>query len=275
MRRILSKVTTGTSSTLYLQNDLPFVPTPGEPVYGTTNFFMVSPQYNEQSLEFYIQGENTNDTWVATGMQGNLGFTHNVGEPVMFSAELAGPTHTSGGLDALGIGTITTPVPAVFKAERGAEVRFYPSPTNATSPAAYSPIAAHTLALAPNIQWLDVPAQNGVEGVLRKYRDDQPPVCALTLTMYYEGAASDALWDARDQLTDYGIEIQHGPAAGNLSLISFPRCQIIEVQRVAAGALAGVQVQLACLLDETATSDSGLSGVMEEMMLSAFSIARG
>jgi len=253
-----------------------FTPTLGDPTYGAQTYYLTA--LNAQSFEFYTQGENENDTWVPTGMQGNLGFNLAIGEPVTWTSEMVGPMWTSGAADVLGIGAVTNPTPQVFKAEQGAEVRLYQAPT-ASGPdqgAAYSCISVNSLELTPNIVWIDVPSEKGVEGVLQKKRDDQPPVCTLSLTLYYEGAASDAYWDQRDAQTIYGVEVQIGNTPGNTTLISFPRCQITEVQRVGAGELAGVQLDLACLIDELADEDAALAdgSAAKLQAISAFSIHR-
>lgn len=233
-----------TSRAMLFEHALPFQPATGDIVYGSQTIFLAGDP--NRSLQFYVRGKNTSDTWVLQGLQGGFGLTFANGELLQINYELEGATWSTGSVETLQEATYndSNPLPIV-----DARVYFYAYSSGSVSTATCLPVQSWEL--TPNLTYVDITTPCTTTNILRKRRSRSVPVAQGTLTAYF---TDRTFFTARDNETRYGLAIQVGSRPGNTILITCPFVQITDVQRVGAEELAGVQITWEALDNRSRTA---------------------
>lgn len=231
-------------------------PALGDVIYGAYNYHLI--QNPTGSLQFLATGEDAQDTWIATGMQGGFGFTLELGQLPVITFNLEGATWLSGATGAVtrkDHGDLAIPV---FSDSR---VLFYAS---GSFPVAASPVAFSAITVTPNIAFNNVRGAHGVETIVRKVLAPTPQdqgAISAQLTLYFEDRT---YLEALEEGTEYGLLIQVGSEPGNTWVLSIPRCQITAAPKAEANdGLAGWQVTVAAFHNSYCEASTGFEDLAE------------
>lgn len=238
-----------TSRGITLEHQLPFTPPTNAPIYGSQTIYLGSDP--QESLQFYVEGQDSDDNWYLQGLQGNFGLTFANGELLQINYELEGATWQTGSTHTLVEASYTNgnPLPIV-----NSKFLFYVHSTSSVP--AYACLPVNSWELTPNLSYVDITTPCNATNILRKRRSRSVPVAQGSFTAYF---TDKTYWNARDAETRYGLAIQVGSTPGNTVYISCPYVQITDVQRVGAEELAGVQVSFEILDNRLVTANTGFS----------------
>lgn len=248
------------SDEILLEHKLPFTPGVAATINGGTHCHFTDDP--DRSLQFIVQGQDNQDSWVLQGLQGAFSLTYANGELATVTYDLTDGADWSYGTTA-GIqeATFTTsdPIPVV-----DARVLFYPVGGDALTSGEYVSVDASSWEITPNISYKNVTTPKGVGNILRKRRERSVPAASGTVTGYFHDRS---FFDARSADTRYGLAVQIGSAPGKTVYVSVPYVQIVDVQRADVDGLAGVTVSY-----EALDNKHGTEGSNRELAKSAFSV---
>lgn len=246
---ISDSVGSGVTITASLSHNLGFTPASGSIMYGAGNVYLT--QDPNRSLQFYVQGANSNDTWLAQGLNGGFSLKTELGQLPEISYKFEGGADwtampASGSFVPQNF-TDATPPPFVdgyvSLGERQADPR---------NPTVTSQINVDTIEITPAIAYVDVTTQRGVGNILRKRRNRVVPVATAKIVTYFE---DKSYFTARDNGTEYFLELQIGNQPGNTILISLPRVRITNVQVAATSSgLMGQEITFDIFEDDTSAN---------------------
>ena len=240
-----SPVLSRSGDQITLAYGLGFTPVSGSDVFAGYNFFLKSDPTG--SLQAFLRGDDSDDTWIASGLNGGFTLETPVGELATANFSLAVANHVTGGAQPLGLESYTG----------GADgIAFYDSkviftPANSGSSAATTRTEVDSPSVSPNvnISYGAIKSQGGVNGIVRWRRLRSVPVAAPELQLYY---ADNSYFTARDLRTPYRLDVQVGSqVGGNLAFIQFPNNQIMNVERSEAESLNAQTLTLASDIDAT------------------------
>ena len=248
-----------TTNALTCSHNFGFTPASGSTVYGASTYYLT--QNPATSMQLYVQGAETDDTWVLCGLQGGFGLKTELGQLPTIDFKLEnGATWFTGSTDDLSVASYVNSVPPVFT---DGFVSFFP--LDGTYPEAQSTLTALTsIEITPAIAYTDVMSPGGVGNILRKRRNRAVPVVTGKFTIAFE---DKSYYTARDNATLYGLKVQIGNFPGNTVVISMPRVQITNVQRVGAGDIAGQEISFACYENSLVTAASGQTDLARSAMV--------
>lgn len=227
---------TGTRG-MILEHQLPFVPGATLPVYGSANCYLAEDP--DKSVQFLVEGQDSDFEFYLQGLQGNFGLTFANGELLQVSYELEGATWQTGSTHTLVEASYVegNPLPIV-------DSRFLFYIHSASSAAPHACIPVNAWELTPNLTYVDVTTPCNKTNILRKRRSRSVPVAQGSFTAYFQDRS---WWNALSADTRFGLAIQVGSVPGNTVYISCPYVQITEVSAVGAEELQGVQVSFEIL----------------------------
>lgn len=255
-----TRVTNATGQNVAFEHKLGFTPTSGSALYtGITAYLTQDPN---ESMQFYVVGAESDDTWYAQGLNGGMSLTAEIGQLPKLGFTLAGANWSTGSTDTIGIQPISNsnPIPLV-----DGFVTFYPRSSVSTFAAVQGLIDVQSIEITPAVEYLDIMTERGVNNILRKRRNRVVPVATGKFVTYYQ---DKTYFTARDASTIYGLQLQIGNTVGNTVVVSCPRVKITNTQIVDAGGLMGVEVSFDCLEDSISTVTSNNT----DLARSAFTI---
>jgi hypothetical protein len=215
------------------------------------------------SLQFVLEGAGASDRWSMRGMQcTSIRFNVVPGQLPTVSFEFTGTAWSNLGAGTLAVGSVTNSVPfAVQDSQLLVQ-------TVGTSTYSGAEVHASAIELTPNIAYVPATSPGGSETVYRWVRTRNAPTISGSFTTFFE----DLAWyTARDNRTTKNVALQIGNAVPSSTLgtvlVTAPRVQILNVQRVADGVgIAGQQVSWKGMIDSDATDQT------TELRKSAFRI---
>lgn len=235
---------------IYLTHQLGFTPVSGATVYGSANYYFTQDPTN--SLQFHVVGANTNDTWVACGLNGGFSLKTELGQLPEISYKFdEGATWITGSTETLDVVSYTDATPPALV---DGFVKFYPRGANATSPAAQSLIDVAEIEISPAIAYESVKTERGVNNISRKRRNRVTPVATAKIKTYFvDKTYKQALVNS----TFYGLSLQLGTTAGNVIAIEAPYCKITKVDMVEIDGMVGQEITVDIMEDKISSTTSG------------------
>lgn len=229
---------------------LSFTPASGATVYGGSTCYLT--QDPNKSLQFYVEGVNPQDKYVLMGLQGGISFKFDIGalSTVTFDLKNGANWVTSSDTStALSPANYSDAMPPPF-----VNGLVYAQIANSGSTGTrdtLSTLDCFSFEITPAIDYLDVTTEGGTNNILRKRRNRTVPIVAGKFVTYETGLVARNFMAIRDNnyslskisgsnFLDIGLQV--GTEAGNTVFLSMPQCQVVNVQRVDAGGLAGVEV---------------------------------
>lgn len=225
-----------------------FSPTSGSVVYGSSNYYLGNNP--STSVQLYVDDSNEEDDhWNLLGLQGGFSLDMPIGELPTITFDFKGASWASGSNVAiLQNATYSDATPPPFV---DGMVYFNSINTNLSgSRSAMSPIDVQSFELTPNISYIEILSERGVNNILRMRRQRSIPIASGKFVTYYDDTT---YWRIKENVgatttnairgtrfADIGIQI--GTLPGQTVFISMPQCQITNVQKVDAGGLNGVEV---------------------------------
>jgi hypothetical protein len=246
--RELKTVATDTLSTKIA---LPSTPSVAAVVYRAATYYLT--ENPDTSFQVVLEGAEADDRWVLRGMQvTSIRFELQPGQTPKVTFEMTGTTWANLGAGSLAVASYLN---TVAYAIQDSQLLVQTVGTNTYSGAE---IHASTIEFNPNLAFVPVTSPGGSETVYRWRRGRSAPVLSGEWVSPYE----DTSWfSARDNRTTKHVAYQIGNSVptANLGtmLITVPRAQITDVQRVADGnGLAGQKVAFKAGLDSDATDQT-------------------
>lgn len=221
-------------------------------IYGTATYYLT--QDPNESIQLLFEGLDVDDRWKIAGLNAGFSISTEIGGlPTIAWTFENGATWFTGSIGSgLSEATYSDATPPPFVDGR---IHFYPltqegSSTNAENfPGCFH---ASAVEFTPNLTYIDVITECGVNNIARKKRSRSVPVATGKLTGYFENKTA---WLDREDVDLYGFSMQIGTEPGNSILISAPRVQIVDVQRVDANELAGYEISFEVLEPIHGTGD--------------------
>lgn len=210
------------------------------------------------SLQLQIQGAESDDLWVATGLQGNLTIESALGQLATFGMTLNGAYWHSGSAEELteeDYGTVSPP--AVIDSE----ILFWQS---GSTPSA---LVANETSITPNITYVPVESPHGTSGIVRWVRQRAFPVATGMIGAYFEDVSYFQGWESNKE---WIYQYQIGSAPTNTVVITSPRAEITSVERGDRGGLQGQAINFRAHEDDRKTASTGFTDLAKSAWVIAF-----
>jgi hypothetical protein len=254
------------TNTINLANQLNHAPASGSTVYGGSTYFLR--QDPDTSLQFYVQGDSTNKTFVLMGLQGGFGLKTEIGELATIDYKLEGGADwNSGSTGDLALANYPEANPV---AAYNSFVCFYPKSSTATTAASRTQIHVQSVEVTPNIKYNDITSYAGSNNIAGKKRARSVPIVQGKLTAYFTDHTYPV---ARDNTTLYGLHLQIGSEAGKTVSIVCPSVQIINAKQVNGEGTSCWEIEWIGHEDEVATTTGASSATITDMAASALVIS--
>lgn len=252
-----------TSNTVTLKLGLPAAPASGDTVYtGATYYFTQDP---DTSLQFIVEGQETEDRFVILGGQGTVTPTLSLDGTIQtLQFQLTGTKWLtannaagSGTIDGSALGKATFSNYRPITSQSG---RFLVQ-TVGTATYSGSEVDIQALNVSSGMTKEMITSPNGVEGVVRfrMVRASGTPPAEGSFQTYYTARTN---WTARDSKDDKAVYYQNGVSAGGIVAVSLPTVQFTDVQRdgdTIASETVTVKARLDGDTSETSATDLGRS----------------
>lgn len=227
------------TNALTLKHALSGSPASSDVLYNCVTYYPTEDP--SSSLQFLVQGVETEDRWLLLGGQCVGGFTISTDPSgaaiptITFnftfasykrSGEAAGTIN-----GAIGTATYSNYQPIVGHA---GEARMWT--VGASTLTTSSRIHASAISFAPKVTYVPVTSPNGTNTVYRWRATRTNPPIDGSITTFFEDYT---WWTARDSRTDHNFQYQLGTSAGSTVVLTAPTVQILNPQRVDAGGIAG------------------------------------
>lgn len=254
----LREIQARSSETLTLKLALSNAAQTSDVIYGCATYYLA--QDPTASLQFIVEGSEQDDRWLLMGCQlESMAIDVPINQLPRITLTFKGATwlhgaSTAGVLTGSALGTASYTL--VSPVHVDGDFRVATVGTDTLTAGTSIPISA--LTLTPALGYLEIPSPQGTEGVYRFRRGRNAPAVRGSFRTFYE----DTTWlTARDNKTAKAVWFQLGDVQGKAVLLSLPRVQIVDVQRVDAGGVAGQEVTFVARLDSdvTATNDLAVS----------------
>lgn len=192
------------------------VPSNGTIVHGATTYYPTDPTGLATSLQIAFEGRESSLRFGYLGCNGtfSLGLTNK--ELLTMNVQLKGASWLKYGTAALAAASFANFTPIVLK-----DSLFVIGTVGSTTRN-----QVHTFAreISPNLNYMLVPSEAGVEGTVGVKRIHDPPVFSGSITAFRDGSGFD--FDAAQSgLTDLLLLHQYGSQPGGTVLFSFPTVQ--------------------------------------------------
>jgi hypothetical protein len=215
-------------------------PDASDVIYNVTTFY---PDDGGSSAQFIVEGAEASDRWSVWGAQSGLTFTNALNEIPRVGFNFTGAAFSSLGDGTLAAATYANYDPIVYGAGK------FVAQVVGTATRAEPLIADFSLQL--NLEYKDVTASNGLNGIYKKVQAHNDPFVQGSFTTYFE----DLTWyTARDAETRYHLAFQLNTSGNQGVLLTVPNAQITMVAPPSdLNGLAGHVVSFVGGLDSDAT----------------------
>ncbi len=231
-----------------------------------TNYLTQDP---DTSLQFYVQGANSEDTWVVAGLNGGFSLKTEIGQLPQISYKFEnGATWFDCIADDLYPETYTDANPVSWV---DGHVWLTLRNNDSAQIISSQTLDIDTIEFTPAIAYGDVTSQRGVNNIIRKRRNRVVPVMTGKFVTYFGGKE---FWDYREDQNDLCIQMQVGNEFGNVVSIVCPRIRVTNAARVETSTgLIGVEVTFDVLepINDT-TGDFSTDLYIADILRSAFKI---
>lgn len=245
---------TDATGDIYLAHSFSFTPAFDQQLQGSQCNFLTQdtlttitdPTNTTGSLQFQVQRAGTTDNFVFMGLNGGFTIKTELGQLPSISYKLDGGADwiTGSQIDTLDVADYSTESePPKFV---NGSFNFYPLSNDPTSVAPNSVIDIFSIEITPNITYAPIPSERGVNNILRQRRQRSVPIATGKFVTYMN---DQTYYDAWNNRTLYGAELQIGNTIGNTVMISCPRVQITSVASTDAGGMDGQEVTFECYED--------------------------
>lgn len=268
-----------------------FNPASGSVVYGGATCYLTRDP--NTSLQFLVEGADADNKFTLMGLQGGFGISIPIGELPTISynfengADWASGSLTAGSLEQA---VYDDAVPPPFV---DGLVWCVQRTSGSATVNQQIRMDVQSIELTPNISYLDVTSEKGVNNIVRKRRNRSVPALSGKMVVYFNDDANNPIgagefnwFNILNQTSTYTSEIsskaialaiQVGKTAGNIVFIYLPKIQVTSVQRVDAGGLAGLEVSFDAMEDDLSapfvTGNAALDADFEDLARSAFTIS--
>ena len=248
--------------TLYLAYPLSFTPSAADRAYNSFTAYLTTDPTG--SLQCFLQGYDSEDKWVFTGLKGGVTLDSPVGELPAFTFPMAGVDfHTGSSTNTLAmlsyLGNADSPM--VFYNSRVVLTDVPAAALTSTLRVVDTPEVSTNL----NLSYAPLKTPGGVNNVIRHRRTRSAPVASPDISLYYDDNRYWQIWKDR---TNQLLNIQIGSQPGNIVFIQIPNNQVMNVQRKGMDDISGLGVSLAADIDRTTATGEG-----EELAQSAIRIS--
>lgn len=227
------------SGTITLKLGFSAAPSNGEDAIAAATYYLT--ENPSESLQFLVEGVESQDRWLLLGGQCVGGMTLNLDPSgasiptVQFSltfADYKTSSETAGSIT----GTLSAASYSNYEPIVGHVGELRCVTVGAATLTTSSVVHCSALAFTPKIAYVPVPSPSGTNGIYRWRAGRANPPAEGTFTTFFEDLT---YWTARDNRTDKAIFYTMGTTAGEALLISEPTVQIKNPQRAAADEIAG------------------------------------
>lgn len=191
-------------------------PANGTAVYGSTTYYPTDPTGLATSLQIAYEGRESSHRFGYLGCNGNftLGLTNR--ELLTMNVQMQGASWLKYGTAALAAASFTNFQPIVLK-----DSIFVVGTVGSTTRNVVNTFGRE---IAPNLKYVLVQAEDGIEGYVGQKRVHEPPVLSGKISTYRDGSGFD--WDAAQTArSDLALFHQYGSVAGGAVLITAPTVQ--------------------------------------------------
>lgn len=268
-----------------------WTPASGSVVYGGVTCYLR--QDPDTSLQFLVEGADADNKFTLMGLQGGFGLSTPIGELATINYSLEnGANWVTGSLTAgaLEQACYDDAVPPPFV---DGLVYVGTRLSGSSLVGSMVKIDTNSIELTPNISYIDVTSEKGVNNIVRKRRNRSVPVLSGKFVIYFNDSGAELNaggpfeWFAtQDNIALYAAEctgaaiclgLQIGTQPGNTTFMFVPKMQVTNVQRVDAGGLAGLEISFDAMEDDLSdpavTGNPTLDASLADLAKSAFTIS--
>lgn len=196
-----------------------FSATPTGTVYGSVTHYMT--ELPSTSLQFMLEGADSEDRYLFSGMQGGFGITIEPGQLPTIAPSLNGATWAK-----LASGSLSNVTYSNFSPSAVVDSEFI---VGTVGSATLATVDVQSTSWAPNIGFTEVTSPAGVNNIAAWVRARQVPLLSGSFNPFRDGAGTD--WESyRDNRTDLALFQQIGSSAGSAVLLEAPTVQVVDVQ---------------------------------------------